>query len=102
MTQSHGLPQPLSWSQLRDISIRTDEGAKRGTPQLLEVCHKKCFLSKILQAVFTLLPTWLHVAFVVPVDLEPESQQLIYECTHFVHSLKFCPDRPLQLSDLPA
>jgi hypothetical protein len=57
MTQSHGLPQPHSWSHIRDISIRIDEGAKRGTPQLLEVCHKKCFLSKILQAVFTLLPT---------------------------------------------
>jgi hypothetical protein len=33
MTQSHGLPQPLSWSHIRDISIRIDEGAKRGTPQ---------------------------------------------------------------------
>lgn len=33
MTQSHGLPQPSSWSQLRDIAIRIDEGAKRGTPQ---------------------------------------------------------------------
>jgi hypothetical protein len=33
MTQSHGLPQPHSWSHIRDIAIRIDEGAKRGTPQ---------------------------------------------------------------------
>jgi hypothetical protein len=46
MTQSHGLPQPLSWSQLRDISIRTDEGAKRGTPQCWQVWHKPTIQSK--------------------------------------------------------
>ena len=46
MTQSHGLPQPLLWSQLRDISIRTDEGAKRGTPQCWQVWHKPTIQSK--------------------------------------------------------
>ena len=40
MTYSHGLPQPSSWSQLRDISIRIDEGAKRGTPQCWQFWHK--------------------------------------------------------------
>jgi hypothetical protein len=47
MTQSHGLPQPHSWSHIRDISIRTDEGAKRGTPQCQGFWHKKPFSPKI-------------------------------------------------------
>ena len=46
MTQSHGLPQPLSWSHIRDISIRIDEGAKRGTPQCAGFWHKTTLLAK--------------------------------------------------------
>ena len=46
MTQSHGLPQPHSRSHIRDIFIRIDEGAKRGTPQCTGFWHKKSLVTK--------------------------------------------------------